>query len=190
MLNTETWKEVLNLPYEVSSLGNVRRNPNSRYKYKNRTNICPYLNNKGYVCVNLYNQCKVYKRQVHRLVAEAFIPNPDDLPEVNHIDGNPHNNTVENLEWCTHQYNMQHSWDTGLHKNYHVCASVKRKGSSSRYKGVSWSESRQRWCVYVGYKKKHYGIGRFKDEIEAAKAYDEFIKSHDMLKDGYTLNFS
>ena len=45
---------------------------------------------------------------VHRLVASAWIPNPDDLPEINHIDGNPLNNRIENLEWCTHAENHQH----------------------------------------------------------------------------------
>ena len=46
---------------------------------------------------------------VHRLVAEAFIPNPDNLPEINHKDENPLNNQVDNLEWCTHQYNIDYS---------------------------------------------------------------------------------
>lgn len=48
-------------------------------------------------------------KAVHRLVAEAFLPNPDDLPEVNHIDENPANNAVSNLEWCTRQYNIEYS---------------------------------------------------------------------------------
>lgn len=53
---------------------------------------------------------KVSKRySIHRLVAEAFIPNPENYPEVNHKDENPLNNSVENLEWCTHQYNMEYS---------------------------------------------------------------------------------
>ena len=45
---------------------------------------------------------------VHRLVAETWVPNPDNLPEINHIDGNPQNNHISNLEWCTHQQNHQH----------------------------------------------------------------------------------
>lgn len=53
--------------------------------------------------------------RVHRMVAEAFIPNPDNLPEVNHKDNNRTNNCVDNLEWCTHVYNIQYSIDSGNH---------------------------------------------------------------------------
>lgn len=52
---------------------------------------------------------------IHRLVAIHFIPNPNNYNEVNHIDGDKMNNSIENLEWCSHRYNIQHAYDTGLH---------------------------------------------------------------------------
>jgi hypothetical protein len=68
------------------------------------------VNNRGYNTVRLASKTKM----VHRLVAEAFIPNIDSKPFVNHKDGNKLNNLVSNLEWCTHQENQAHAWATGL----------------------------------------------------------------------------
>lgn len=52
---------------------------------------------------------------LHRLVAEHFLPNPNNYTEINHIDGNRHNNCADNLEWCNHKENIQHCWKNGLH---------------------------------------------------------------------------
>lgn len=62
----------------------------------------------GYLQVDLYKGGKMTKYTVHRLVAMAFIPNPKNLPEINHKDEDKSNNCVENLEWCTHQYNLNY----------------------------------------------------------------------------------
>ena len=72
--------------------------------------------NNGYKTIKLWNNGKNVFQRVHRLVAETYIPNPDNLPEVNHIDEDKTNNNVSNLEWCSHQYNIEYS----LAKSYIV----------------------------------------------------------------------
>ena len=71
---------------------------------------------RGYIIVNLWKDNVQYPRRVSRLVAQAFIPNPDNLPEVNHKDGNKLNNNVNNLEWVTRSENILHSYRIGLRK--------------------------------------------------------------------------
>lgn len=89
--------------YQVSNLGKVRNSRTGRI-LKSRTG-----NKYKYQHVNLCENGKTKTFLVHRLVATSFIPNPDNLPVVNHKDENPSNNCVENLEWCTVQYNTQYS---------------------------------------------------------------------------------
>lgn len=73
-----------------------------------------HKNKNGYIQVNTWNNNKQKTFLVHRLVASAFIPNQDNLPEVNHIDGNKQNNNVTNLEWCTRSENIKHGINNGL----------------------------------------------------------------------------
>lgn len=70
--------------------------------------------NTGYARVALYKDGKAWSKSVHRLVAEAFLPNPENKPQVNHKDGNKLNNNVDNLEWVTGSENIQHALRTGL----------------------------------------------------------------------------
>lgn len=88
--------------YSVSNYGEVRNNKTGRL-------MKPIKNEKGYLRVGLTNNGKLKCMRVHRLVAQAFIPNPDNKPEVNHIDFNKENNCVSNLEWVTNQENTQYS---------------------------------------------------------------------------------
>jgi hypothetical protein len=75
----------------------------------------------GYRTVGLYGPEGRRRFPIHRLVATAFIPNPDNRPQVNHLDGDKLNNRVENLEWCTARENMLHAFRTGLIRPHRVC---------------------------------------------------------------------
>lgn len=100
----EIWKDIKDYEglYQVSNLGNVK---SLNYKRTNTARLLkPYSNKKGYLVLRL--QRKIV--QVHRLVAQAFIPNPLHLPEVNHKDENKVNNAVSNLEWCDNNYNINY----------------------------------------------------------------------------------
>ena len=112
----EIWKDVKGYEglYQVSSWGNVKsleRIDNNNHPIKEKI-IKFYKTIGGYIQVCLWKNGKVKHFQIHRLVAQAFIPNPYNLPEVNHKDENPLNNCVENLEWCDHNYNINYGTRT------------------------------------------------------------------------------
>ena len=119
---TEEWKSIAeyNGLYEVSNIGNVRRiyYPTKKHKEKRYKIVTPYKTKEGYYRLSLSKNGIVTKHFVHRLVAIAFIENANNVPVVNHIDGNKTNNSVENLEWCTQAENNRHAYNTGLNK-YH-----------------------------------------------------------------------
>lgn len=105
----EVWRKIDMAPeYEVSSLGNVRSFKNGKVV------VLKQAIAKGYKSVALRNAGRYIVRRTHRLVAIAFLPNPHNLPEVNHIKPDKGNNRVENLEWCTHEDNIRHSFALGL----------------------------------------------------------------------------
>ena len=99
--------------YEVSNLGNIRNAKNHRIRKLNALQQGYY-----FVGVSLGNRNVKPCIKVHRAVAETFIPNPKNLPVINHIDGNKLNNNVENLEWCTYLDNTKHAVETGLWKPF------------------------------------------------------------------------
>lgn len=113
----EIWKDIPEYEkiYQVSNLGNVRvldRFVNSAIKnnsiVKRKGKILKQYNKGGYLQVTLTINNKRKYYNVQRLVALAFIPNPNNLPQVNHKDENPLNNNVSNLEWCTAKYNCNY----------------------------------------------------------------------------------
>ena len=98
------WKNINGFTkYSVSDDGRVRNDKTGKI-------LTPHPDSNGYPSVGLFREGKQFTRRVHRLVAEAFIPNPLNLHDINHKDGNKQNNHKLNLEYCTRSYNMIHSY--------------------------------------------------------------------------------
>lgn len=131
----EIWKAVVGYEglYEVSNLGRVRSLDRTTQSFHKGFNIIRNVPVKGkilsikkqksgYLSVSLYKNGIQKYPTIHRLVAEAFLQNPDNLPQVNHKDEDKTNNRVENLEFCTAKYNSHYSktWENGLPKAYEV----------------------------------------------------------------------
>lgn len=120
----EVWKDIPSYEgyYSVSNLGRVMshtrkiRYPNGHIHTYHRRFLRPRTSTNGYQNVALQKNKNYKSCSVHRLVAKIFVPNPENLPQVNHIDGNKTNNNASNLEWCSPSYNVNHAIRIGLKK--------------------------------------------------------------------------
>lgn len=111
----EIWKPIEGFPkYKVSNLGRVKSLGfiNNLGHFRKGIILKPWDDGKGYLKVQLHKK----SFRVHRLVAQEFIPNPENKPQVNHKNGIKSDNRVENLEWVTNAENTQHAYDNGLYK--------------------------------------------------------------------------
>lgn len=107
---TEEWVKIEEFPmYSIKRNGDVRNDKTGVVKH-------PCFGLRGYPVVSLVKDGKSYLRTIHILLARTFIPNPENKPQVNHIDGDKLNFSLENLEWVTAKENNQHARRTGLHK--------------------------------------------------------------------------
>ena len=138
----EIWKDIEGYEglYQVSNKGRIK---SLNYKRTGKEGILKGKADKnGYLIVFLYKNRKPKPFLIHRLVAEAFIPNVNDLPEVNHIDENKENNHVENLEWCTRKYNMNYGTRTKR--------SVENRKGKKHKKHKKHKLKRQILCIETG----------------------------------------
>lgn len=118
----EIWRDIPNTngQYKVSNTGKVMTVRTGRI-------LTPVIDARGYERVCLFKSERDRRYKVHRLVALAFVPNPDGKKQVNHIDGNKRNNCVSNLEWVTNEENMHHSRANGLHDGHQRFCDSKKK---------------------------------------------------------------
>ena len=118
----EIWMPVKNHETycKISNYGNVRSIRTGKLRKLQK-------HSDGYYCLIFYINNKSHIKYLHRLIAETFIPNPNNLPEVNHIDGNKLNNSIDNLEWCTHRQNIIHAYKNQLiNHSYGITAKLNK----------------------------------------------------------------
>lgn len=187
----EIWKTVtVNCDYEVSNLGNIRSN-----KCKKPRTLKPFRrgcekkdeHNRGcYLSVRLSKNGVEMDYAVHRLVAMAFIPNPKNLPQVNHKNGIRNDNRVENLEWCDNSYNIWHSYNVLGDKNNKERAVIQYNKAGDficEYESINeashktsiCSNSIAEVCIRKSFRKTAGGyIWRYKGDNDVKLTYDKY----------------
>ena len=148
-LEGEVWQPVAD-GYQVSSFGRIKS-----FKRKTPKILRPNIKGCGYLTVELSINCKIKTSSVARLVAKAFIPNPNNKREVNHIDGNKFNCHVSNLEWVTPSENTKHAFDNGLAKVLRGVDNGRTSLTAAQVKEIR----RLKGCGLHSLAKK-FGIGR------------------------------
>ena len=163
----EHWENITGYEglYMVSNLGRVKSLDRvSRYGRRLSGKMLNIGRNKtGYCYVVLCKNGWTKSISVHRLVALTFISNPENLPQINHIDEDKTNNNASNLEWVTARQNQNHSAN---------------KKAVSKYPGVFWHPIANKWQAGCRFKGKLKYLGLFKAEKEAAQAYVDFCNKH------------
>jgi len=157
------WKVIKGFEkYKVSASGEVLSTHTGR-------RLIPSIDHKGYVVFHLYKDGVRQNKKGHRLVAEAFLPNPDNLPEVDHIDTDRKNNKLDNLRWVSSSSNT---------RNRDICRKAK-----SKFNGVYFDTRSSKWYSRVQLYDELINLGTFIKETEAAKAFNEFCIEHNLNRE-------
>ena len=165
-MTEEIWRPIVGYEglYEVSSYGRVRSLDRyvkgKSYRLHKGKVLSPGKNSRGYLSAVLSYNGKHKAITVHRLVAEAFLPNPDNLPEVNHKDEDKTNNRVENLEWCNHKYNMNYGTrnirakETAIKNGYYT--GLSKEEYRKKYRDKNKEKIREKQRGYMREYNKNY----------------------------------
>lgn len=156
----EKWKNITgyNGKYQISNFGNVRSTDRyykqnngkgfeSEHIYKGKI-LKQMITKFGYRRIGLSQNGELKYHTIHKLVATEFLPNPNNFPCINHIDGNKANNNINNLEWCTYSHNNKHAREMGLNKGHKGMTYKKRcklaieyiKNNFTNDDGLIWHE--------------------------------------------------
>lgn len=131
------------------------------YSVRSKKFLKPRINNSGYEFVTFCVNWKKTNKTVHRLVAESFIPNPNNFIEINHKDMNKINNCIHNLEWCTDRQNQNHRY-------------------KSKYPGACFNKQMKKWQANTRVNGKKKFLGYFNTPEEASNAYIFYCNIHNL----------
>lgn len=143
-------KEILNNNYVIFSDGRIFSNISKKF-------LKPQINSSGYFIIKLLKK----QYQFHRIIADAFIPNPNNYSDINHINGIKTDNRLQNLEWCNRRYNINH---------FH----------NRKFPGATFIKKRNVWKTSIRINNKRLLLGYFKTQKEASDVYLEYIKNHNL----------
>lgn len=179
--SVEEWRDVEEFKgrYQVSNFGRVRSLQDHLGRKRHKMLAMHPSTTSYYLYVKLYAGGKMHNRSVHRLVAKAFVANPDGKPMVNHKDGNKRNNHASNLEWVTCSENHSHAVSNGLRsmeplRQHHIG----RKVGKSKFHNVSWDSSRKKWIGAIKVNGRTVGNKRFDCEVDAARHVNFLIDKY------------
>lgn len=177
----ESWKPIEGTDgkYEVSTFGRVKSNCGRQPRILKQKfhRIRRKCGDTFYRTVSLRFGGEYHHYMVHRLVAEAFIPNPQNHPIINHKDENPQNNRVDNLEWCTHSYNASYGDAQNRRLNQPKCESdviLPGKPKPNPTKCI-YKTKAGHYEAYATHNRKSYNLGTYRTFEEAVTAREKFI---------------